>query len=220
MNGIPAASCYVPGTVETTTARARIIAGSLRGEALRQELLALAPEQRETWIDLVLGIAPPPPDRDLPRGAVPYVPAGVEEILALVEDVPVRATDELVDLGAGLGRVIVLAHLLSGARAHGIELQAHLVGPARATCAALGLPAVTVACADAAEVELAGTVFFLYAPFNGEMLARVLARLASLARRQPITVATVDLPLEDVPWLVGRPSRRAALTIYTSVQPA
>jgi len=32
-----------------------------------------------------------------------------------------------VDLGAGVGRVVMLAHLLTGARAHGIEVQKELV---------------------------------------------------------------------------------------------
>lgn len=205
--------------MDPTTARAEIIAGTLRGARLDEAILALPPAAREAWVDEVLGIVPPPPDRELPRGAVPYLPAGVDEILALVRGVPLGPGDELVDLGAGLGRVLVLAHLLSGARGHGIELQAHLVARAMDTCAALRLPGVTFACADAAEAELAGSVFFLYAPFNGELLARVLRRLAAVARRRAIIVATVDLALEEVPWLVARPSSRTALTIYASVQP-
>lgn len=192
----------------------------LRGAALLEALTAVAPVDREAWIDRVLGIASPPPDLDLPRGAVPYLPAGVDEIVAMVCEAPLRPNDELVDLGAGLGRVVILAHLLSGARAHGIELQAHLVERARATCAALHLPAVTFACANAAETELAGSVFFLYAPCNGDMLARVVARLEAVARGHRIVIATVDLELHDVPWLVARPSTRAALTLYDSTQPA
>ncbi|MEO7094364.1 MAG: class I SAM-dependent methyltransferase, partial [Polyangiales bacterium] len=128
--------------------------------------------------------------------------------------------DELVDLGSGLGRVLVLAHLLSGARAHGIELQTHLVERARATCTELRLPAVGFEQANAAEIELDGSVFFLYAPFNGDMLARVVQRLEVVARRRRITVGTVDLELHDVPWLVARPTARAALTLYASTQPA
>ncbi|MEO7095048.1 MAG: methyltransferase domain-containing protein, partial [Polyangiales bacterium] len=141
--------------MDATTARTRIVAGELRGSALLDALLAILPADREPWIDTVLGIPPPPPDRDLPRGAVPYLPAGVDEIIALVREVPLRATDELVDLGSGLGRVLVLAHLLSGARAHGIELQAHLVERARATCAELRLSAVGFEQANAADTRLA-----------------------------------------------------------------
>ncbi len=203
-----------------TTARARIVAGDLRGGALFDVLLALPATDRETWIDAVLGIPPPPPDRDLPRGAVPYLPAGVDEVIAMVREAPVLATDELVDLGSGLGRVVILAHLLCGARAHGIELQSHLVEHARTAGADLRLPAVTFELANATDVELDGSVFFLYAPFNGDMLARVVRRLEAVAQRRRITIAAVDLELGDLPWLVARPSSRAALTLYQSTQPA
>jgi SAM-dependent methyltransferase len=205
--------------LDPTTARARIVAGDLRGSALLETLLAMPSHDREAWIDAVLGIAPPPPDRDLPRGAVPYLPAGVDEIIAMVREASVRATDELVDLGSGLGRVLVLAHLLSGAAAHGIELQPHLVEAARATCTELHLPAVTFTHGNAADLELDGSVFFLYAPFNGDMLARVVRRLEAVARRRRIIIATVDLELQDVPWLAARPSSRAALTLYTPRNP-
>jgi hypothetical protein len=186
---------------------------------LLDALDAIPAADREAWIDAVLGISPPLPDRDLPRGAVPYLPAPIAEIIAMVREAPVRATDELVDLGSGLGRVLVLAHLISGAPARGIELQAHLVDRARATCAELHLPAVTFECANAADQALDGSVFFLYAPFNGDLLARVMRRLEAVARRRSITIATVDLELHDVPWLVSRPTSRASLTLYASTQP-
>ena len=200
--------------MDPSSARAQIIAGRLRGDALLAVLLAIAPGDREAWVDAVLGISPPPPDRDLPRGAVPYLPAGVDEIVAMVREAPVTAADLLVDLGAGLGRVVILASLLSGARGHGIELQEHLVDRARIASDALALPHVTFEHANAAETALDGSVFFLYAPCNGDMLARLLHRLEVVARRRPITVATVDLEL-DVPWLVARPTSRTALTLYT-----
>jgi SAM-dependent methyltransferase len=206
--------------LDATTARAQIVAGALRGTALLDVLLAMPSADREAWIDVVLGIPPPPPDRDLPRGAVPYLPAGVDEIIAMVREAPIDASDALVDLGSGLGRVLILAHLLSGARAHGIELQQHLVDRARATCAELHLSAVTFEHANAADIELDGSVFFLYAPFNGEMLAQVVRHLEAVARRRRITVGALDLELHDVPWLVARPASRAALTLYTSAQPA
>jgi SAM-dependent methyltransferase len=137
------------------TARAGIESGALRGDALLQRLLSVPLCDRDVWVDQLLGIEEPPPDiPDLPRGAVPYLPCGVEEILAMVLEAPVRPDDELVDLGSGLGRVVILAHLLSGARASGVELQGPLVRGARARCAALGLAAVSFVHADAAEVAL------------------------------------------------------------------
>jgi predicted RNA methylase len=151
----------------------------------------------------------------LPRGSVPYLPCGVEEILAMVQDVPVQAHDELVDLGSGLGRVVVLAHLLSGARARGVEIQEHLVRSAKARCLELGLTAVSFMHADAAELELDGSIFFLYAPFNGDMLRRVQRRLEVVARRRAIVVCTVGLEFH-VPWLRPRKPTNRALNLYDS----
>ena len=56
---------------------------------------------------------------------------------------------------------------------------------------------MTFAIGDATDpaVALDGTVFFLYAPFNGAMLARMVARLERIATQRPITVATVGVTM-------------------------
>jgi SAM-dependent methyltransferase len=196
-------------------ARCLILDGSLRGTALASELAAVPWADRDAWVDAVLAIAEPPPDVALPRGGVPYLPCGVAEILAAVADVPIGPEDEVVDLGAGLGRVLLLGHLLTGARGHGIEIQDALVAAARASAEALGLgAAVTFECGDAREVSLRGSVFFLYAPFNGEMLAAVVERLAALATRVPFSVCAVDVELPEARWAVRRPSSNARVAIY------
>jgi SAM-dependent methyltransferase len=196
-------------------ARDDLVAGRLRCRALRDLILSVPTADRETFVDEVLGLPSPPPDEVLPRGAVPYLPCNVDDVIAALYAVPVSPHDRFVDLGAGLGRVAILAHLLTGARAHGVELQAPLVELARARAAALGLPAVTFAHADAAEAELAGTMFFLYAPFNGDLLRRVLVRLEAVER--PFVIATVDLELHGAPWLRARPFTSSAVTIYDAL---
>jgi SAM-dependent methyltransferase len=203
-------------------ARVEVVAGGLRGAALLDALRAVPFGDRDAWVDELLGIEPPPPDiPDLPRGAVPYLPCGVDEIIAMVHELPVRSDDELVDLGSGLGRVAMLAHLLSGARTHGIEIQAPLVDRARVRCAALGFTAVSFTHGDAAGAALDGSIFFLYAPFGGDTLARVVRRLEDVARRRPIVVAAVALELPDAPWLIARSTSSAALTLYEPrVRPA
>lgn len=198
-------------------ARAEIVSGSLRGTALLEHLLAVPHVDRDAWVDELLGLEALPGDTtELPRGAVPYLPSSVRDILATVLEAPVRPDDDLVDLGSGLGKPLILAHLLSGARAHGVEIQAPLVESARARCAELALPAVSFAHANAAETELDGSVFFLYAPFNGDMLTQVLGRLRAVARRRPIVVSAVDLELGEVSWLVPRKSSSASLFFYDS----
>lgn len=202
-------------------AHAEVVSGALRGPALLERLLAVPYAERDAWLDELLGIAELPPDApDLPRGAVPYLPCGVEAIVAMVREAPVGAGDVLVDLGAGLGRPLILAHLLSGARGHGIELQLPLVRSARQRCDALGLGAVSIVHGDAGETALDGSVFFLYAPCNGAMLARVVDRVAEVAERRPIVVATVDLELHGAAWLRPRTSSCSSLMLYDSLPPA
>ena len=203
-------------TVGPAALRAQIRSGVLRGAALLQLLDAVPQRQRDVWVDELLGFEEAPADIDaLPRGAVPYLPAGVEEILTMVREVPLRADDVLVDLGSGVGRVAILAHLLSGARAGGIELQEPLVRVAQERVRALALSDVSFVRADLSEAELEGSVFFLYAPCNGETLIRVLKALETVARRKSITICAVDLELREN-WLVPRKTSSASLTLYDS----
>jgi hypothetical protein len=99
-----------------------------------------------------------------------------------------------------------------------VEVQEPLVRSARAKAAELGLAGVSFLHADAASVELDGSVFFLYAPFNGAMLTDVLRRLEEVARRRTIVVCTVDLEL-SVGWLRARTPLRAPVAIYDSSPP-
>ncbi len=185
-----------------------------RGAAWLDRILALAPADRDPWLDEVLGIEHLPADAPLPQGSTPYLPAGVDAIVAMVQALPLRAEDHFVDLGSGLGRVVMLAHLLSGARCTGIEIQEHLVRKARASSEALALEGVSFHEANVEDVTLEGSVFFLYSPFSGAMLRNVLARLAAVKR--PFVVATVDLEL-DVDWLRARPTANVSLAIYDAI---
>lgn len=200
------------------TARAAIASGALRGPALLELVRAVPFHDRDDWCDELLGIDGPPPDvPDLPRGAVPYLPCGVDEILRMLAEVPVRAEDALVDLGSGLGRVVILVHLLSRARACGIEIQEPLARSARLRGEALGLGGVSFVHGNAADAELEGTIFFLYAPCNGGMLTAVLRRLEAVARRHAIVVCAVGLEFRDVPWLAPRTTSSVSLAVYDSI---
>jgi hypothetical protein len=207
--------------LEARMARAEIQSGGLRGPALVERLLSVPYRDRDVWTDELLGLPEPPPDiPDLPRGAVPYLTAGVEEILTMVREAPLRSDDELVDLGSGLGRVVILAHLLSGARARGIEIQRPLVEGAIDCCRRLGLAgSLPFVHGDAAGVELDGSVFFLYSPFNGETLTRVMRRLEAVARRRPIVVCAVGLEFPTERWLQPRRTSSLSLTLYDSRVP-
>ncbi len=207
--------------LQAQAARRELTAGRLRGAALYDRLLAVPAAEREAFADELLGLPEPPPDiADLPRGAVPYLPAGVDEILHMVREAPLRESDQLLDLGSGLGRVVILAHLLSGAHACGIELQEPLVRCAKDCAAELALTQVAFIHGNAAEAALDGSVFFLYSPFGGETLTRVVRRLEAVARRRPIIVCAVGLELPGEPWLRRRETASRALALYDSCIPA
>lgn len=199
------------------TDRAAIVGGALRGPALLALLCSVPITDRDVLLDVLLGLDDAPDDAsDLPRGSVPYLPCGVEEILAAIDEARIGPASTFVDIGAGLGRVAVLVHLLTGASAHGIEIQGELVTRARGYVRALGLDRVTFEHDDAARAVLEGTVFFLYAPFVGRALETVEQHLVELGRRRPIVVCAVGVELHDEAWH-RRPSPVcASLVTYTS----
>jgi hypothetical protein len=203
--------------LDARRARQDVASGILRGPALVERLLAVPCNERDVWVNELLALPEPPPDiPDLPPGAVPYLPAGVEEILTLVREAPLRPDDELVDLGSGMGRVAILASLLSGARAHGVEIQRPLVDCARRCSDGLGLEGISFRHANAADAELDGSIFFLYAPFNGETMTRVLRRLERVARRRPMAICAVDLEFPGEAWLRPRESSCRSIALYDS----
>lgn len=150
----------------------------------------------------------------LPPGTVPFLPCDVASIVRTVREAPVGADDLFVDLGAGLGRPTLLAHLLGGVRAVGVELQPHLVEHARGAATRLALDDVRVTVGGAAAGEIPeGSVYFICASFNGAALARVLGALARIAARRPIVLCAVGFEVRQ-PWLRERRSAGPELVFY------
>jgi hypothetical protein len=112
-----------------------------------------------------------------------------------------------------------LIHLLTGAGAIGIEVQPALARAAGDLAKRLTVSRVSTIEGDAAELAgfiTIGTVFFLYCPFSGPRLAKVLAGLEPIARTRTIRVCCLDLPLPSCSWLVLEPPLSADLAIYRS----
>ena len=196
------------------------IAG-MRGADLLTWLAEVKPEARDAAVEEHLGIASSPPSFAPPGDhLIGYHASGVASIVRALLEVPVVPDDVVVDLGAGLGKVVVLARLLTGATARGIELQPALVDRAREAAARLGVD-VHFTRGDAREVELDdGTVFFLYVPFTGPALMDVLGRLHAIAARHAIVVCALGIELgREAPWLAPRSTDSFWLTIYDSVLP-
>src|SRR5512143_21677 len=122
----------------------------------------------------------------------------------MVEHAHVQPSNVFVDIGSGLGRTAAFVHLLTGAGVIGIEIQSDLVRAARDLATRLGVRRVSCVEGDAATLTgfiAVGSVFFLYCPFSGERLLKVLADLESIARTRVIRVCCLDLPLPPCPWL-------------------
>ncbi len=182
-------------------------------------LAALPPAGRDAALEEYLGIVSDggfshPPGEHL----IGYHPSAVASIVRALVEVSLGEEDVVIDLGAGLGKVVFVTHLLTVASARGIELQPALVRRARATASHLGID-VRFTEADARVADLDdGTVFFLYAPFTGPVLAEVLARLHLVATRRAIVVCALGIDLErTAPWLAPRPLDAFWLTVYDSV---
>jgi tRNA G46 methylase TrmB len=134
-----------------------------------------------------------------------YQPTPARHIVHLIGLAALSASDVLVDLGSGLGHVPLLASACTGARSIGIELEPAYVARARLCAKRLNLDNVRFLQQDAREADLSlGTVFYLYTPFTGSILSRVLDRLRREAAARPIRVCTYGPCMPVVaaePWL-------------------
>lgn len=107
---------------------------------------------------------------------------------------PCAAIEEFtfVDVGAGMGRAMLLATEHPFRRVEGIELNPALAGIARRNAAkwrAAGraLAPIRVMCGDAVEHSFSQSpcVVFLFNPFGASVMRRLLLRLAEKFRRRP-----------------------------------
>jgi hypothetical protein len=196
-------------------ARRRVKAGGLRGLELSAWLAAHPPPDRDGAFETLLGLAPSRFQAPIGPDRMGYMPSAIAPVVRTVLDVPIAADDVFVDLGAGLGKVVMAVHLLTGARCRGVDLQADLVEQARVGAAGLAMGGVSFDHADAIDADLGdATVVFLYLPFTGAVLAKVMERLHVVAAKRAIVVCTLGLDLRGQPWLIERPTNEFWLSIY------
>lgn len=194
--------------------------GPVAPAALRSALLSVPASERDVWLDVAFGLEEVSADGpQLPAGCTPYLPCSVDAVLRAVEHARLCASDVFVDIGSGVGRAALLAQLLTGASAMGIEIQPQLAAASRALARRLNVAHFTALVGDAAQLidsVAEGTVFFLYCPFGGERLERLLDGLGSIAQARPIRVCGVQLPPLERPWLTPLPLPEGELAVYRS----
>lgn len=112
-------------------------------------------------------------------------------VFELAEKISFREQDVFYDLGSGLGQVAILINLLTGVKAVGIEFEPAFCDYASNCAEALNLTDVTFINTDARQADYTkGTVFFMYTPFGGEILRKVLELLHKACLLKKITVVT------------------------------
>lgn len=202
--------------------RERLSGGPVAPAAFRAALLGVPASERDAWLDVAFGLeeevgADGP---QLPANCTPYLPCPVGAVLNAVEHAELCASDVFVDVGSGVGRAALLAQLLTGATAVGLEIQPQLAEGSVALARRLNVARFSVLVGDAPQLlgrVPEGSVFFLYCPFGGERLERALDALAQLARRHAIRLCCVQLPPLARPWLAPLALPEGELAVYRSV---
>lgn len=146
--------------------------------------------------ELVSGVLqllePSEPDRQLSPEMVFYQPTPVRHIVDLIAASAIAEEDVFVDLGSGLGHVPLLVSMMTGAQSVGVEVQPTYVASARRCAESLRLSRVQFLAQDARDADLSrGTIFYLYSPFKGSILADVLNALQRESMRRPIKICSL-----------------------------
>jgi hypothetical protein len=152
---------------------------------------------------------------------VAYQPTPARHIFRLLALTALTANDVIVDLGSGLGHVPLMVSICTPAHGIGIELEPGYIACARRCAERLNVRNVSFLEQDARAADLsAGTVFYLYTPFRGEILREVLGRLRREAATRPIRVCTYGpctAVVAEEPWLEAADAPRAErITVFHS----
>jgi SAM-dependent methyltransferase len=201
---------------EHAAVRARIRSGNFDRSDLLAELQRQPLELRDHLIEEILDIAYPPLDTlALPPDLTPYSPSGLDEILFALDHSGLGPGKTLVDLGSGLGKVVLLAALFTGADAYGIEIDPRLVTHATEAAEALDLRTAHFALGDIRDIEIPrADAYFLFIPLRRS--ADVVVRLAQVAAERPIRVFSPPLDESHVPFLRASGPSSYWLTMYES----
>ncbi|HTE01061.1 MAG TPA: class I SAM-dependent methyltransferase [Mucilaginibacter sp.] len=140
---------------------------------------------------LLAGKVMPEQTKDLEPEMVYYQKTPARIVFELAEKSHFTEEDVFFDLGSGLGQVAILVNLLAGITVKGIEFEPAFCDYARDCAAELNLSKVEFINIDARKADdSAGTIFFLYTPFKGEMLREILDSLREESLSRQIKLIT------------------------------
>lgn len=149
----------------------------------------------------------PNPTKKLEPEMVYFQKTPARVVPGIMEKVEFTEQDVFFDLGSGLGQVVMLVNLLAGVSCVGVEIEPAFVDYARERVGELGLSRVEFIEVDARQADYStGTVFFMYTPFVGTLMAEVLGLLRQQALLRRIRVITYGPCTEQVAgedWLAA-----------------
>ena len=189
----------------------------------RSPLPGLGFDYRDELLSGVLQLSEPSePNLQPSSEMVPYQPTPVRHILHLIAAAMVAEEDVFVDLGSGLGHVPLLVSMITGVQSLGIEMQAAYVASAGKCAQSLQLSRVQFIAQDARDTDLCrGTVFYLYSPFKGSILADVLGALRRESMHRPIKICSLGPcthKVSDETWLkTSELSDTGSITVFNSL---
>ena len=105
----------------------------------------------------------------------------------LLRRLDLPAGEVFIDIGCGKGRVLMLAREFGFRKIVGIEYAPALCAIAQRNVAAADAPRLVIHCCDAVDYDFAEgeTVIYLFNPFDGVVLGKMLERLEASLRRDP-----------------------------------
>lgn len=148
----------------------------------------------------------PEQTKELEPGMVYYQKTPARIVFDLIKKSQYRKKDVFIDIGSGLGQVIILVNLLTGMTAKGIEFEPSFCDFARNCAARLNLSNISFLPVDARKADYSqGNIFFMFTPFTGEILQEVLEILRKEALLRKIKIitygpCTTQVALQE--WLI------------------
>lgn len=148
-------------------------------------------DDRDDLVSGVLALDEPDDVAPLPPEMVFYQPTPARHIFELIRRAALNEHEVVMDLGSGLGIVPMLVAMTTAARAVGIEREQAYVDAAQRCARNLGVARVAFECRDAREADFStATLFYLYTPFTGGVMRRVLDAIRHEAVHRPVRIAS------------------------------
>ncbi len=126
------------------------------------------------------------------KGALPYKATRMMPLRKLFRRLTFPANATLIDLGCGKGRVLLIASQCGFETARGVEFSARLCEVARSNCANFKERAGVATTFEVFESDVVDyvtqddeNVFFMYRPFVGTVMRKVLANIAASVEANP-----------------------------------